>query len=663
MKKTYKKALSLGLGMALSTGAFSQIINESFDDITTIATTGWVMNNLSTPIGTAPNWVQGVVGGAFDPYAGAGFVQGNFNNVAGTGTISNWLISPARAFNNGDIVSFYTRTVNAPTYADRMQFRLSLNGTSTNVGTTNTSVGDFTTLLQEINPTQNLTAYPSLWTKYTYTVSGLSGATAGRFAFRYYVTNGGPTGTASDNIGIDNFVYTPLSGVVADLVTTKNPMPYTVVPLAQVSAVALTTTITNVGFLPTSDAILKAEVFQLPNTTVAIQSATSAATSLAVNASASFTLGAFTPTAVGSYLIRYTSNCTNNNITSADTAAYTFAVSSNEYAKDDGVVSTALGIGAGPVGYIGSMFKINATTKLDSVLIALRKPGSDNTLADGIGDSTKVVVYNVVSGLPSTIIGKSPKYVFTAADTSVLVVSIHKIWANSGGVLTLTPGDYFVAVAEYKTNVGLAVSDNVFKNNTCFASWPAQAWAPIETFGAGSAKTPIIRPLFVDCTGLPAMAATTSNTLMCVGQTASLTATGATSYTWNTSATGSVIAVSPSINTTYTVSGMNLNGCLNYTTVTQDVQVCTGLNALTQQSGLNVFPNPTTSFLNVEFAKATSGATYKLELVSALGQVVLSESLTNQNITLKTKQLLEGVYFLNVIENNRVISTQKVIKN
>ena len=218
-------------------------------------------------------------------------------------------------------------------------------------------------------------------------------------------------------------------------------------------------------------------------------------------------------------------------------------------------------------------------------------------------------------------------------------------------------------MAEYKTNVGLAVSDNVFKNNTCFASWPAQAWAPIETFGAGSAKTPIIRPLFVDCTGLPAMAATTSNTLMCVGQTASLTATGATSYTWNTSATGSVIAVSPSINTTYTVSGMNLNGCLNYTTVTQDVQVCTGLNALTQQSGLNVFPNPTTSALNVEFAKATSGATYKLELVNALGQVVLSENLTNQNITLKTKQLLEGVYFLNVIENNRVISTQKVIKN
>ena len=37
-------------------------------------------------------------------------------------------------------------------FADRLELRLSTNGASTNVGTTTTSVGDFTTLLLTVNP-------------------------------------------------------------------------------------------------------------------------------------------------------------------------------------------------------------------------------------------------------------------------------------------------------------------------------------------------------------------------------------------------------------------------------------------------------------------------------------------------------------------------------
>jgi gliding motility-associated-like protein len=49
--------------------------------------------------------------------------------------------------------------------------------------------------------------------------------------------------------------------------------------------------------------------------------------------------------------------------------------------------------------------------------------------------------------------------------------------------------------------------------------------------------------------------------LMCSGSTVNLTASGAVSYTWSTGATTSVIAVSPSVTTSYTVNVTDFRGC------------------------------------------------------------------------------------------------------
>jgi hypothetical protein len=51
------------------------------------------------------------------------------------------------------------------------------------------------------------------------------------------------------------------------------------------------------------------------------------------------------------------------------------------------------------------------------------------------------------------------------------------------------------------------------------------------------------------------------NSIMCSGQTVTLTATGATTYSWSNSSTSSSIVVSPTVNTTYTVIGTNSVGC------------------------------------------------------------------------------------------------------
>ena len=63
----------------------------------------------------------------------------------------------------------------------------------------------------------------------------------------------------------------------------------------------------------------------------------------------------------------------------------------------------------------------------------------------------------------------------------------------------------------------------------------------------------------------PTISITPGNTSICDGATASFTASGAISYTWNTGSLAPSIAVSPSTTTSYTVTGSDINGCSSST--------------------------------------------------------------------------------------------------
>jgi gliding motility-associated-like protein len=60
----------------------------------------------------------------------------------------------------------------------------------------------------------------------------------------------------------------------------------------------------------------------------------------------------------------------------------------------------------------------------------------------------------------------------------------------------------------------------------------------------------------------PLPTVTVNSSTICSGQTATLTANGASTYLWNTGATGSALVISPIVNTTFSVVGTNA-GCSN----------------------------------------------------------------------------------------------------
>ncbi|MBS1636703.1 MAG: DUF2341 domain-containing protein [Bacteroidetes bacterium] len=153
---------------------------------------------------------------------------------------------------------------------------------------------------------------------------------------------------------------------------------------------------------------------------------------------------------------------------------------------------------------------------------------------------------------------------------------------------------------------------------------------------------------------LPVVNAVTSNTQICAGQTATLTASGASTYSWSTTQTTAGITVTPSVTTTYTVSGTNANGCKASATVTQNVLPCTGVEEL--NAGKNIimiYPNPTSG----QFMLETNGRT-QIEICNLLGAVILTETFDAGKHSISLAEQANGVYYIKARQNNH----QQILK-
>lgn len=203
MAVTFKSVLlpvALALTLGFGSTASADTLTENFDNG---VPAGWTINNLSNPPG-GTSWYQGSTE-VFDAYEGPAdsYIAANYNSVEDYGPISTWLILPTGTYHNGDTLTFFTRTSEDSEWADNLEVRFSSVG-GTNVGSDENSVGTFSNLLLSINPTEDPFGYPHEWTQYSVTLSGLSGATTGAFAFRYTVSDGGFFGSGSNYIGIDS---------------------------------------------------------------------------------------------------------------------------------------------------------------------------------------------------------------------------------------------------------------------------------------------------------------------------------------------------------------------------------------------------------------------------------------------------------------------------
>jgi gliding motility-associated-like protein len=130
-----------------------------------------------------------------------------------------------------------------------------------------------------------------------------------------------------------------------------------------------------------------------------------------------------------------------------------------------------------------------------------------------------------------------------------------------------------------------------------------------------------------------------SSTSICNGETESLSVTGATTYTWNTGASGSSLNVSPTSTTTYTVTGTT-NGC----TATDNISVIVNSNPTLSVNPVATNSNCGASTGALNGAVGSGSGTLNYTWTNGSGAVVG----TTQNIS----NIPAGVYYLNILDAN-----------
>jgi hypothetical protein len=122
--------------------------------------------------------------------------------------------------------------------------------------------------------------------------------------------------------------------------------------------------------------------------------------------------------------------------------------------------------------------------------------------------------------------------------------------------------------------------------------------------------------LTVSVNPLPTVAATASSSTFCSGTSSTLTATGASTYTWSPgNLSGNPVSVSPTASTTYTVTGTDANGCTG-----------TGMVSLT----VNPSPNVTATSTPVT---SCSGNPVTITAAGAQSYLWMPGNLTGSSIT------------------------------
>jgi gliding motility-associated-like protein len=200
--------------------------------------------------------------------------------------------------------------------------------------------------------------------------------------------------------------------------------------------------------------------------------------------------------------------------------------------------------GSGAITYTWSPIGVTTATAVDnpSVTTTYTLTGSD-----AIGCSSTGTI---------TIAVGSPTIILTSSSLGICTGASATLTASGAASYTWNPGSL----------TGSTVSVNPLSTTVYTVTGLVGTCTSIQTITLNVSATPTI-------------IATASSNTICAGTSATLTGTGASTYTWNPGGlTGSTVVVTPSVATTYTVDGDNGFGCLSSQTITININAAPSLS-------------------------------------------------------------------------------------
>lgn len=169
----------------------------------------------------------------------------------------------------------------------------------------------------------------------------------------------------------------------------------------------------------------------------------------------------------------------------------------------------------------------------------------------------------------------------------------------------------------------------------------------------------------------PTITAVNIPSIICSGETTTLTAGGTSSYTFYTNPGSAIftsttvnspsVASTPTASANYTIVGMNNFGCTQTKFLTQIVNPCVGIKENTGSSALiSIFPNPTSGLFVLDVTNSTGAI--GIDVYNVIGAKVKSQKINSGKNDISLNDQSNGIYLIYVIENNKTIHVSKIVK-
>jgi len=287
-------------------------------------------------------------------------------------------------------------------------------------------------------------------------------------------------------------------------------------------------------------------------------------------------------------------------------------------------------------------------------------PGASSytwALPGGWSGTSTTNIISATTGTAAGTISVATTYTCGTSNNTTLAVNVTAgpTVAISGFTVVNCPGTAINLSASgadtYSWSTG-AVTSTIAPTPTANTTYTVIGTSSVSGCSTSAIETVTVHPVL--------SLTTTGSGSICAGQSVTLTANGAATYTWNpTNINGTVVVNSPSVTTNYTVNATSVNGCTGNAVVSVVVSPCTGIKNISGISkNVSVHPNPNNGEFVIELK---NGAKKNVEVYDLVGRVILSISSEDDYIDVNISNFANGIYYVK-INSTDVLRVVKIIK-
>lgn len=277
-------------------------------------------------------------------------------------------------------------------------------------------------------------------------------------------------------------------------------------------------------------------------------------------------------------------------------------------------------------------------------------PGGANTASISISP-TITTTYSVLMGQTGCTVTSAAAITVTVANTPTVVAAI-PIFTGTANSFTAcgmgfqSPTFEASGASSYTWSTGATTSTtSVYVPFTTSPPSYTNTYVVTGQNACGTSTAAITTLIY----SVPSLGISASHTLICAGSQVTVKATSwATVYEWKIAGSGPVIAttssivVNPTVTTNYDVTVTN-GMCSRSDDITVTVNSCTGLDELSHEAGVKVYPNPVTELLYVDLNDRQGPGV--LEVYDMTGKIKMKESVSGSANVIPTGALPPGIYF------------------